>query len=172
MTRAIARLGYAAAAVLALAGVTLRVVPVSVPTVSVEPDTTFPLPERPTGEEQAATLLSFNDIVNGNLFDATRSAAEERYTPPELAGPTPTEPAPSRAGPTRPALRLFGTAVGPEGSVALIDADPAVPGAEVYRVGDRVRGAQLIEIRDAAVVLEGANGRFVLSMPTTTRRSP
>lgn len=171
MTRATARLGYAAAAVLALIGVALRVVPVSIPSVSVEPDTTFPLPERPTGEEQAATLLSFNDIVNGNLFDPTRSAAEERYTPPELAGSFEPE-APTRSGPARFVLRLFGTAVGPEGSVALIDADPAVPGAEVYRVGDRVRGARLVEIRDAAVVLEGSAGRFTLSLPTTTRRSP
>lgn len=172
MTRSAARLGYAAATVLALAGVALRVVPVSVPAVSVEPDTAFPLMERPTGEEQAATLLSFNDIVNGNLFDPTRSAAEERYTPPELAGSYEPEPASSRSGPARFVLRLFGTAVGPEGSVALIDADPAVPGAEVYRVGDRVRGARLVEIRDAAVVLEGSAGRFTLSLPTTTRRSP
>ena len=167
-----ARLAYAAAAALALAGLGLRVVPVSVPTVAVEPDAPFELPERPNGEEQAATLLSFHDIVNGNLFDPDRAAAAERYTPPELAGPSETERSTATPGPARPALRLFGTAVGPQGSVALIDADATIPGAEVYRVGDRVAGARIVEIRDAAVVLEGAGGRFTLSLPTTTRRSP
>jgi hypothetical protein len=165
------RWAWIATAILALVGVALRVAPASVPAVPVEAPAPYQVPEPPTGEEQAATLLSFQRIVTDNLFTQDRSAAEERYTPPELMPPDTAPTQTTRPQPaTRPALRLYGTAVGPEGSVALIDADPGIPGAEVYRVGDLVDGARLVEVQETAVVLEGASGRFTLTLPSSLRR--
>ncbi len=56
--------------------------------------------------------------------------------------------------------------------MALIDADPAIPGAEVYRVGDRIGAARVVEIQETAVILEGPSGRSTLSLPTSMRRVP
>jgi hypothetical protein len=119
-----------------------------------------------TGLTQA--LLTYEGIVRANVFSQERTPPAERYVPPELA----IQAAPVRAAQAAPRLRLFGVAVGPTGSVALIDADPEIPGAEVYRLGDIVAGASLIEIGDSAVVLEGPRGREVLTLPSSSRRSP
>lgn len=163
------RVLYVAAVVLALAGLALRIaparptVPATVPVHVGQPAT------EPSPSERAQALLAFQEIVQANVFSQDRSPPAERYVPPELAAP---EPA---AAPTRtaaPRLRLFGVAVGPMGAVALIDADPAIPGAEVYREGDMVRGLRLIEIGETAVVLEGEDGRTVLTLPSSGRRSP
>lgn len=165
------RWAWIAAGVLAAIGVALRVVPAAPPAVAVEAPAPYQVPEPPTGEEQAATLLSFQRIVSDNLFAQDRAAADERYTPPELMPRDAPEARPTRPQPVaRPALRLYGTAVGPEGSVALIDADPAIPGAEVYRVGDQVDGARLMEVQETAVILEGPAGRFTLTLPSSIRR--
>lgn len=173
MSPAAIRWAWVAAGVLALVGVALRVAPASPPAVSVDAPAPYQVPEPPTGEQQAATLLSFQRIVTDNLFTQDRTAADERYTPPELMPPDTPAAQPTRPQPVaRPALRLYGTAVGPEGSVALIDADPAIPGAEVYRVGDQVDGARLVEVQETAVVLEGPAGRFTLTLPSSIRRSP
>lgn len=164
MTRAL----YLAAAVLALAGLGLRLLPARPALPAAAPVAIAePAPE-PSPSERAQALLIFQEIVQANIFSQDRTAPSERYVPPELAA---SEPAP---GPVRaaPRLRLFGVAVGPTGAVALIDADPAIPGAEVYREGDLVRGLRLIEIRETAVVLEGDDGRTILTLPSSDRRSP
>lgn len=175
MSHRTATLGLALAGVLALIGVALRLVPATVPVVALEAREPYAPPEPPSGDQQAATLLSFTDIVNGDLLAPDRSPPEERYTPPGMAAEvavssgSPTEPA---GTPRAPSFRLFGTAVGPQGSVALIDADPAIPGAEVYRVGDRIGGALIEEIRETAVVLVGPAGRYTITLPTSMRRVP
>jgi hypothetical protein len=163
LTRAL----YLVAAVLALAGLGLRLVPVRPATPAAEPIAIARPATEPSPSERAQALLTFQEIVQANVFSQDRVAPAERYVPPELAAPP---PAVERA--SAPRLRLFGVAVGPAGAVALIDADPAIPGAEVYRQGDLVRGLRLIEINEMAVVLEGDGGRIVLTLPSSGRRSP
>ena len=66
--------------------------------------------------------------------------------------------------------RLFGITRGPGGAVAVIDADPAVPGAEIYRVGDQVRGGRVTAIGDSTVVLSRPSGPLVLRLPDAGAR--
>jgi hypothetical protein len=54
--------------------------------------------------------------------------------------------------------------VGPSGTAALIDADSAVRGAEIYQVGDEVDGRRIVAVSESTVVLEGAAGRTVLRL--------
>lgn len=159
---------YLVAGLLALAGVAVRLVPARPAVPATDPvDVAQPATE-PSPSERAQALLAFQEIVQANIFSPERTPPSERYVPPELAAREP-PPGPVRAAPR---LRLFGVAVGPTGAVALIDADPAIPGAEVYREGDLVRGLRLIEIGETAVVLEGDDGRTVLTLPSSGRRSP
>jgi hypothetical protein len=165
---------YALAGALVVVGLALRLAPAAPPTAHARPPEPYQPVAPPSGEEQAATLLSYHQIVTGNLLSPDRAAPESRYVPPELAvEATPEAPVrPAAPAPSAPRLRLFGTAVGPEGSVALIDADPTIPGAEVYRVDDRVQGSRIVEILETAVVLQGPSGRITLTLPSALRRLP
>jgi hypothetical protein len=60
---------------------------------------------------------------------------------------------------------LFGISRGPGGAVALIDADPAVPGAEIYEIGDAVRDGRLSAIGESTVTLTRPSGPLVLRLP-------
>jgi hypothetical protein len=51
--------------------------------------------------------------------------------------------------------------------VALIDADPRIPGAEVYRVGDEVRGGRIAAVTDSTVVIARPSGPLTLRLPVT-----
>ncbi|NIR44004.1 MAG: hypothetical protein GWN99_02275 [Gemmatimonadetes bacterium] len=166
--RAITRALYLLAGVLALAGLGLRLVPARPAVPAADPIAIDRPATEPSPSERAQALLTFQEIVQANVFSQDRAAPAQRYVPPELALP---EPVPTAAPAAAPRLRLFGVAVGPTGAVALIDADPAIPGAEVYRQGDLVRGLQLVEIRETTVVLMGEDGPTVLSLPSSGRRS-
>src|SRR5256885_139760 len=72
----------------------------------------------------------------------------------------------------RPPLKLYGITVGPQGAVALIDADPKIPGAEIYRVGDLVAGARLVAITDSTVTLAQPSGPLILRLPSGDRNRP
>lgn len=117
----------------------------------------------PSGGEQAAALLEFDDIVRRNVF------VPERRPP---ASPTPPPASPRRPSSTESVLRLYGVARGPQGAVALIDADPTIPGAEIYRPGDQVAGYQLQTIDATFVVLEGPSGRRTLHLALPRGRLP
>src|SRR2546422_5347920 len=100
-----------------------------------------PLPLRPAG--QAATAPAgarpaprYEAIVAANIFSQARTAPLVRFAP---AGRAVRGTASAAA---RPPLKLYGITVGPQGAVALIDADPKIPGAEIYRVGDLVAGSR------------------------------
>src|SRR3989442_7825279 len=71
-----------------------------------------------------------------------------------------------------PPLKLYGITVGPQGAVALIDADPKIPGAEIYRVGDLVAGARLVAITDSTVTLAQPSGPLILRLPSGDRNRP
>ncbi|NIN49933.1 MAG: hypothetical protein GTN62_07440 [Gemmatimonadales bacterium] len=157
----------AAAVLLALAGVALWVFPARVATPDVPP-VTIPVAYRaPDASQQAAALLSYEEIVRSNVLASDRSPPAARYVPPGLASEVPRS-----TTPTAPQLRLYGVASGPTGAVALIDADPAIPGAEIYRPGDRISTYRLDTIADTFVVLMGASGRRVLRLEAQERRAP
>jgi len=72
-------------------------------------------------------------------------------------------------------MALYGTTVTADDAFALIEADPQVAGAEIYRVGDLVQGARLVKITDSTVTLASRPGGVarVLRLPPapTLRRS-
>ena len=119
--------------------------------------------------ERAAALLSYEEIVRSDPFDVSRQPPSERYVPPELRASQASDSAPRR--PVAPRLQLFGVATGPTGAVALIDANPSIPGAEIYRTGDRVSVYRLESISDTAVVLRGETGVRTLRLESLTGRS-
>ncbi|HEY0350505.1 MAG TPA: hypothetical protein VGC48_00185 [Gemmatimonadales bacterium] len=102
-------------------------------------------------------------IIGHNIFSPERAAPRTRYVPPDLAA-SKNNPEPPRARPAPSRLRLLGTVVGPTGTAALIDADPAVPGAESYEVGDLVGRRRIVAVSESTVVLDGAGGRLVLRL--------
>lgn len=158
-----ARALYGVAAVLLLLGLLLRFAPVPAGASRVA-EIPRPAPSTagrtPGGEPAGATAT----IVAGNIFSASRAAPRVRYTPPDLA---PARAPVARRAPPRMRLRLLGTVVGPAGTAALIDADPAVRGAEIYQVGAVVDGRRIVAVSESTVVLEGSAGRTVLRLQPT-----
>jgi hypothetical protein len=53
------------------------------------------------------------------------------------------------------------------GTAALIDANPGLPGAEIYQIGDVVAGRRIVAVLDSTVVLQGPTGRTVLKLQPT-----
>jgi len=157
---------WGAAGVAALIGALLWVFPPPVRPPE-QPPADIVLPAPPADpSEHAVALLAYEEIARSNVFAADRSPPASRYTP---GGPP---AAPARPVSTAPALRLYGLAVGPSGQVALIDADPTIPGAEIYRVGDQVGPYRLTAIADTFVVLAGPSGERTLRLQAPQRRSP
>lgn len=162
----VTRLLYALAAVLAMVGLFLRV---AQPRPGAGRDTAV----RHTRVDSAAVKITRDTpgtdalVIGGNIFSVSRSAPRVRYLPPDLA---PSRPAARRAAPASAAgLKLVGTI---SGTAALIDADPTVPGAEIYRIGDLVRGKRIAAVSESTVVLEGAAGRTVLRLPPVPQPTP
>jgi hypothetical protein len=146
---------YGAAAVLAVAGLFLRVARPGLP--AVDP-AQLRLPSG--GQQQPAAAgdvapapASYQLIVAQNIFSQRRGAE-----PPKPAAARDQRP---RA--TAPDFALRGTTIGPRGAVALI-------GAEVLRVGDVVDGAKLVAITDSTVTLQRPSGPLVLHVPTPQRK--
>jgi Type II secretion system protein C len=157
----IARVLYVGALVLLLAALVFQLVPAPVGAA----------PARVRAVAQSAKVQQRNAglpgssaaIVQGNVFAPSRSAPSPRYVPPDLVSAgEPEQPTRRRVATTR--LRLFGTVLGPSGPAALIDADPAVRGAEIYQVGDTVDGRRIVAVSESTVVLDGAGGRMVLRL--------
>ena len=122
--------------------------------------------------EPAPSRLAFQDIVAFNVFSETRSPPRRRYVPPGRASDTAEAKPRPRRRPAAPAYRLFGVVVTPSGRIALIDANPRTPGAELYRVGARIGSYRLRSIAATTVVLDGPTGRHVLRLRTPPGSSP
>ncbi len=161
---------YGFAAVLLLVGLTLRVIPAPAGAAEVEPTRSAAPAAAPRKAADGVPEGTATTIVGGNVFSATRAAPRVRFTPPDLAPPL--EPAAPRRGPPPTRLRLFGTVVGPSGTAALIDADPAVRGAEIYQVGDVIDGRSIVAVSESTVVLEGGAGRIVLRLQAARQPTP
>jgi hypothetical protein len=117
-------------------------------------------------DEDAAPYAA---IVAGNLFSPTRAPPAVRFTPNRPTGAAAPTPKP-KPKPASPGIRLFGITKGPNGAVALIDADPKIKGAEIYRVGDRVAGSPISAISDSTVVIARPSGPFVLHLRSAVKR--
>jgi hypothetical protein len=166
MKIATTRVLYSAAVLLAVVGLGLRLVPSPVSGTAAPPVSVADLQTGGESVAASADAAAFQAIVSANIFNRDRQPPAERYIPPELQEQV--EPPPTQtSGGFR--MRLFGVVVGPAGTVALIDADPRIPGAEVYRPGDVVGDSRLISVSDSTVVLEGPTGRRVLSLPSSNR---
>lgn len=164
------RLFYGIAAVLLLVGLTLRVAPAPIGRAR-PPATPSSRPSDGIRQSAAEVPDAGAVIVSANVFSAARSAPRVRYTPPDLESPAQGPESPSR-GPPAQRLRLFGTVVGPSGTAALIDADPAVRGAEIYQVGDLLDGRRIVAVSESTVVLEGPAGRVVLRLQPARSPTP
>jgi len=165
----ITRLLYGIAALLLVGGLVLRVAPAPAGSALSAPDPGA-TPGDATRKTAAEVPGDGAGIVSGNVFSASRSAPRERYTPPDLAPAAPGPVSGRVPPPTR--LRLFGTVVGPSGTAALIDADPAIRGAEIYQVGDLVDGQSIVAVSESTVVLEGSAGRLVLRLQPAPQPTP
>ena len=160
--QALPRMLYGVAACFTLAGAALWVLPareLSAPPAG-DVGSGVVTPSLGAGAVDSAAAAA---ILEGNLLSDARRPPRTRLRP---AGESVAAEAPRpRAAVFQP--RLFGTVVGTSDPSALIDADPRVPGAEVYRLGDQLLGRRLTEINDSNVVLEGPAGRLVLQLERT-----
>ncbi len=92
----------------------------------------------PVGVVSASGGSSANEvIVSGNLFDPSRSSA-------------------SAAGPTGPRPLLYGVVVGEGVSSRAYVEDPVTKVVRGYKIGDRVAGWRLAQIREDRMVIAGA----------------
>jgi hypothetical protein len=161
-----ARVLYGVAAILLLVGLVIRAAPTptGAPREATARDGDSDPGVRRTTRELAGAEAA---IVRGNIFSVSRTAPRVRYMPPDLTPPS--VPTRSRPQPRVPGLRLVGTVAG---SSALIDADPAIRGAELYQVGDVIRGKRISAVSESTVVLEGPGGRTVLRLQPAPQPTP
>jgi hypothetical protein len=161
---------YAMAALLALTGLGLRVVPVGKPTVATpttppprDGNRSVPLPARSaTGEIDSATSHA---IISSNIFARSRVALGRALAATvDREHPTP--------APRPPTFTLYGTTIGPDGAVALIDAGGSDHRAGLLHIGDLVAGARVVAITDSTATLERPTGLLILHLPPAARQTP
>ena len=155
---------YAAAGALLIAGLGLRLVPTRLPRAQAAP-LDVPAEAQPEAAPTSTRPAPRSDaIIAANIFSPDRTPPAVRFSlPGRAAAPTKTR------GPT---LRLYGITVGAQGAVAIIDADPSIPGGELYRVGDLVAGARVLAITDSTVTLAQPSGPLVLRLQRAARSGP
>lgn len=161
---------YAGALGFALLALAVRLAPAPHPGV-VSP-VRIPQPaRRPAPRSLNEDAAPYAAIVATNIFSPTRAPPAVRFTPDRPPGGAPREPKP-KPKPAGPGIRLFGITKGPDGAVALIDADPKIKGAEIYRVGDRVAGSPISAISDSTVVISRPSGPLVLHLRPAVKKRP
>ena len=126
-----------------------------------------PIPAAATAS--APDSLTIGQIVSANIFSPERAPPRRRYAPPSAGAVQAPRGDTLPVGP--PPIRLYGVTLSAAGGgVALIEADPRVPGAELYRIGDNVRAAVLTALSESTAVLDWpAGGQTVLRL---LRRAP
>jgi hypothetical protein len=105
-------------------------------------------------------------VAQGNIFSATRSAPRVRYRPiGSSAGAERAAADAPGAGTGGGVPQLFGIVPGADGAAALLRLDPGVPGALLYRTGDRGGRYRVDDVGERSVVLTGPAGRVELRLP-------
>jgi type II secretion system (T2SS) protein C len=159
---------YGLAAGLALLGLGLRLAPSRLP--RVQPVRDLAAAAQPSQSQvTVADERSYAPIATQNVFSQTRTPPPIRFVPEGRPAPAPATAAPRR--PRQPVFRLYGITAGASGTIALIDADPKIRGAELYRVGDRVGNGRITNITDSTVVISRAGGSLTLRLPSNRRSS-
>jgi hypothetical protein len=159
---------YVTAALLAATGLLLRLAPAgsatagsAVPPLALPPAVASAAVAAPPGDAEESSA-----IISSNVFSPRRAPPATRLVP-DWARPETTAATSQRSKPAEPRMHLYGITKGPGGAVALIDADPRIPGAEVYRVGDEVRGGRIAAVTDSTVVIARPSGPLTLRLPVT-----
>jgi len=154
------RVLWPATALFALAAVGFRLAPAGFPPAAA------PAVAQPQALAAPPTLETGTDIVATNLFATNRRPPQHRFRPRGFEPPAST-PAPAP-------IVLYGVTLAAGDPLALIDADPKVPGAEIYRVGQQVRDARLVAITDSTVTLAPLSGApaFVVHLRRAPARRP
>ena len=122
------RLLYAAALLFTAAGAALRLAPVTAPDpAGAAPGVAGASAATASPRLPEVAVDRYAAIVTSNAFSPRRAPPATRFVPEGMRRDTQTvaRPAPK---PREAELRLYGITRGPGGAVALIDADPAVPG--------------------------------------------
>lgn len=163
------RVLYGIAAMLLLLALAVRIAPASARPVAA-PSPEAAAPQAKSVKSSIELPGTSSAIVAGNVFSPSRTPPRVRFVPPDLVPPAPARK--PRRGVPGSDLRLFGTVVGPAGTAALIDADPAVRGAEIYAIGDVVRGRRIVAVSESTVVLDGVGGRIVLRLQPVPQPTP
>lgn len=153
---------YLAAALFGVTGVGLRLAPAGAPGAQAAPALPASTPTA-MAASQDHDPGRYGAIIASGVFLATRTAPSSRLVPAGARNDT--AAAPPRPKATAPRIHLYGITGGVGGALALIDADPKVPGAEIYRVGDLVRGARISSITDSTVMIARPSGQLVLRLP-------
>ena len=151
------RLLWPATAAFALVAIAFRVTPAARPSESV------PIIPQPQPLATVPVIESGAEIVAANMFAASRRPPQRRFLPRGFEPPV-SAPAPAP-------IVLYGVTLAAADPLALIDADPKVPGAEIYRVGQQVRDARLVAMTDSTVTLAPLSGApaFVLHLRRVRR---
>ena len=151
---------YATAAALLVVSVATRVAAERLwtPDLAALPDVPAKAPGLPTVTRAPSEALNATGlaavVVSTNLFSPRRSAPGVRF------GDSTPAPPPVPTPPSRPIMGLFGIGTSGGQATALIDADPGVPGAEIYHVGDALPGGgRVVRIADDHVVIDTPEGR-------------
>ena len=160
---------YLLAVLLTLGGVALRFAPAESESVPARPRVA-PDPVPGQGPRAIPEADRYAAIVKSNAFSPARTPPAVRFVPEGLRKDTQVVAPPKKRGPTEPPIRLFGITRGPGGAVALIEADPKVPGAELYRVGDDLRDGRVRFIGDSNVLIGRPSGRLELTLPSPRGR--
>ena len=155
---------YVAAGALLVAGLGLRLAPTPLPRARAAP-VDVPAEAQPDAAPVSTPPTPrYDAIVAANIFSQDRTPPAVRFSLPGRAA--------SPAKPSGPRLRLYGITVGAQGAVAIIDADPSIAGAGIYRVGDLVAGARVLAITDSTVTLAQPSGPLVLRLQRAARSGP
>jgi len=167
VTRRSARAVSAVSGACLLLALGLRLVPLRLPSAAGDAQATASTVAPAALVAETVDPAAYQPIVEGNILSATRQPPALRTEEDTVQAPAP----PPRVE-AAPRYRLVGLIRARDGYMALIDADPNVPGAEVYRLGDRVGPYHLEEANDSSVVLRGPLGTQVLKLDTVPGRTP
>ena len=153
---------YGIAGVFVVLGLVVRVAPARVPTA--QPAHRLPIAAVPSDPASTGDERSYAPVAAGNVFSQTRTPPKVRFVPEGRSAPAPVVT--GRQRPRAAVLRLYGITAG---TIALIDADPKIRGAELYRVGDRLGSGRITRITDSTVVISRPGGPLILRLPSNRR---
>lgn len=115
-----------------------------------------------------ASAVDLSSVTGANIFSATRTSPARRYNPADYESVDGSAPASMETTTqTEPAIELpqvFGTVLGPGGSMALMQGDSADGPGRLFREGDRVGRFRVIKVKANSVIVSGPTGRVEIKV--------